>query len=181
MDLIEDSWQKNVPDPLPFLISLGVMLRLHRAQPIRSQGPPREGNKEYKKGNLNPGRSTPVGVGPLSCLKSMLLTACSVNPACLCCPGLSFQFFAVTRQELRGKKQKQKTPLNSSCKLLGVRSFVLEIRSWSSHDVPINLHQTSVILCPVKKGLSPKAQLPSPRFRPWLKGGDPCMGRLTQF
>ena len=106
MDLTEDFWQENVPDPLPFLISLGVMLRLHRAQPIRSQGPPREGNKEYKKGNLNPGRSTPVGVGPLSCLKSMLLTACSVNPACLCCPGLSFQFFAVTRQELREKKKK---------------------------------------------------------------------------
>lgn len=103
MDLTEDFWQENVPDPLPFLISLGVMLRLHRAQPIRSQGPPREGNKEYKKGNLNPGRSTPVGVGPLSCLKSMLLTACSVNPACLCCPGLSFQFFATMRWEPREK------------------------------------------------------------------------------
>ena len=25
----------------------------------------------------------------------------------------------------------------SCCKLLGVRSFVLEVRSWSGHDVPV--------------------------------------------
>ena len=47
----------------------------------------------------------------------------------------------------------------SCCKLLGVRSFVLEVRSWSGHDVPVNLHQTSVILCSDKKGQGPKAQL----------------------
>ena len=29
----------------------------------------------------------------------------------------------------------------SCCKFLGVRSFVLKVRSWSGHNVPINLHQ----------------------------------------
>ena len=49
----------------------------------------------------------------------------------------------------------------SSCKLLGVRSFVSEVRSRSGNDVPVNLHQTNVILCSDKKGQGPKAQ-PSP-------------------
>ena len=47
----------------------------------------------------------------------------------------------------------------SCCKLLGVRSFILEVRPWSSNDVPINLYQKKVMLCPEKKGKSPKAQL----------------------
>ena len=47
-----------------------------------------------------------------------------------------------------------------SCyRLLGVRSFVLEVRSWSGNDVPENLYQMNVILCPDEKGQSPKAQL----------------------
>ena len=45
------------------------------------------------------------------------------------------------------------------CRLLGVRSFVLEVRSWSGNDVPVNLCQINVILYPDKKGQSPKAQL----------------------
>ena len=49
--------------------------------------------------------------------------------------------------------------LVSCCKLLGVRSFVLEVRSWSGNNVPVNLHQTNVILCSDKKGQGPKAQL----------------------
>ena len=54
-----------------------------------------------------------------------------------------------------------------SCyRLLLVRSFVLEAQSWSGNYVPVNLYQINVIVCPDKKGLSPKAQLslqsPSP-------------------
>ena len=44
----------------------------------------------------------------------------------------------------------------SYCKLLGVRFFVLEVRSWSGNDVPVNLYQTNVILRPNKKGPGPK-------------------------
>ena len=47
----------------------------------------------------------------------------------------------------------------SSCKLLGVRSFVPEVGSRSGNDVPVNLHQTNVIVCSDKKGQGPKAQL----------------------
>ena len=47
----------------------------------------------------------------------------------------------------------------SCCRLLGVRSFVLEVQSWSGHDVPVNLYQMNFILRPDKKGQSPKAQL----------------------
>ena len=42
----------------------------------------------------------------------------------------------------------------SCCRLLGVRSFFLEVWSWSSDDVPVNLYQMNVILCPVKKARS---------------------------
>ena len=43
-----------------------------------------------------------------------------------------------------------------SCKRLGVRSFVPEVRSQSGNKVPINLHQTNAILCSEKKGQGPK-------------------------
>ena len=46
----------------------------------------------------------------------------------------------------------------SWCKLLGVRSFVLEVRSWSGNDVPVNLHRANVILCSDKKGQGLTAQ-----------------------
>ena len=45
------------------------------------------------------------------------------------------------------------------CTLFGVRSFALEVSSWSGNDIPINLHQTNVILCSDKKGQVPKTQL----------------------
>ena len=45
-----------------------------------------------------------------------------------------------------------------SCKFLGVRSFVLKVRSRSGNDGPVNLHPTNVILCSDKKGQGPKAQ-----------------------
>ena len=40
----------------------------------------------------------------------------------------------------------------SCCKLPGVQSFVLEVWSWSGNDVPVNLYQMNVILCPDEKG-----------------------------
>ena len=46
-----------------------------------------------------------------------------------------------------------------SCRLLHVRSFVLEVQSWSGHDVPINPYQKHFVLCPDEKGESPEAQL----------------------
>ena len=47
-----------------------------------------------------------------------------------------------------------------SChKQLGVRSFVLEIWSQTENHVPINLHQTNVILCSNKKGHGSEAPL----------------------
>ena len=53
------------------------------------------------------------------------------------------------------------------CRLLRVRSFVLEVRSRSGNDVPVSLYQMDVIICPDKKGQSPKAQL-SPSKAPVL-------------
>ena len=48
----------------------------------------------------------------------------------------------------------------SCCRLFRtVRSFVLEVSSWSGSNVPIHLYQRNVILCPDKKEQSPKAQL----------------------
>ena len=44
------------------------------------------------------------------------------------------------------------------CRLLSVRCFVLEVQSWSGHNVPVNLYQMNFILCLDKKGQSPKAQ-----------------------
>ena len=47
-----------------------------------------------------------------------------------------------------------------SCyRLLGVRSFVVEVRSQSGNRVPVNLCQANVFLCSHKKGQGPKAQL----------------------
>ena len=54
----------------------------------------------------------------------------------------------------------------SCCRLLGVRAFVLQVRSWSGSDVPVNLYQMNVILCPDKKEQGPKAQLAPSRSSP---------------
>ena len=47
----------------------------------------------------------------------------------------------------------------SSCRLLGVRVLFLKLSQWSGNNVPVNLCWMNVILCPDKKGQSPKAQL----------------------
>ena len=44
-------------------------------------------------------------MGLLPCLECVLFAACLANLVCLNCPGLSFQFFAKTRKEPRGKHQ----------------------------------------------------------------------------
>ena len=49
----------------------------------------------------------------------------------------------------------------SCCRLLGVRSFVPEVRSPAGHSVPLNLHQNKCYLCSDEKEQGPKAQ-PSP-------------------
>lgn len=43
--------------------------------------------------------------------------------------------------------------------LLSVRSFVLEVGSWSDNKVPVNLHLTNVLLCSDKKGHSPRTHM----------------------
>ena len=47
----------------------------------------------------------------------------------------------------------------SCCRLLGVRSLVLQVRSWSGSDDLVNLYQMNVILCADKKEQGLKAQL----------------------
>ena len=64
--------------------------------------------------------------------------------------------------------------LVSCWKLLGVRSFVLEVGSWSGHDVPVNVHQTNVSLCSDKKGQGPKAHLLPSEVQALLRGGVPA-------
>ena len=96
--LTGDFWPENSPSTSS-LIGLGLIPHLHRAQPIRPQGPPRAGNKGYKKRN---GAGHSCGGWLLSYLKNVLLTACSINLACLSYP---FQFFAATRQKPRKKTQ----------------------------------------------------------------------------
>ena len=104
MDWSEDLQQESMPNMPTSQISLRYMPYLHRAEPIRLQGLHRRGNKKLKKGSQKQDVTTPVGVGLVLHLKSVLLTACSVNLACLSYPGLSFQFFAETRQELWERK-----------------------------------------------------------------------------
>ena len=57
------------------------------------------------------------------------------------------------------KSKRWEMDMVSCCRILGIRSFVLEVRSWSSNNVPINLYQINVILCPDEKEQSPKARL----------------------
>ena len=53
----------------------------------------------------------------------------------------------------------QRSPfLGKFCKLLGITSSVLEFRSWTGKDVPVNLYQRNVFLCSDKKGQDPRAQ-----------------------
>ena len=57
------------------------------------------------------------------------------------------------------KSQRCEMGVVSYCRLLGVRCFVLEVRSRLGNYVPVNLYQMNVTLCPDQKGQSPKAQL----------------------
>ena len=104
MDWSEDLQQESMPNMPTSQISLRYMPYLHRAEPIRLQGLHRRGNKKFKKGSQKQDVTTPVGVGLVLHLKSVLLTACSVKLACMSCPDLPFQFFSMTRQEPRERK-----------------------------------------------------------------------------
>ena len=64
----------------------------------------------------------------------------------------------------------------SCCRILDIRSFVLEVRSWSHNDVPVNLYQMNVILCPDQKGQSPKAQLSPSKVLALTKGRESSAG-----
>ena len=108
MDWSEDLQQESMPNMPTSQISLRYMPYLHRAEPIRLQGTPWK-EQRIKKGKPKMRQDHSCRVGTLSkCengqLESVLLTACSVNLACLSYPGLSFQFFAETRQELWERK-----------------------------------------------------------------------------
>lgn len=59
----------------------------------------------------------------------------------------------------------------SRCKLLCVRSFVLELKSRWGYNGPVNLTKTNVILCSDKNGQGPKTHL---RSTSWLRGGVPA-------
>ena len=54
---------------------------------------------------------------------------------------------------------------------LVVRSFALEVRSWSGNDVPISFYQTNIILCSDRKGPGSKVQLSPSALWSWLTGG----------
>ena len=47
----------------------------------------------------------------------------------------------------------------SCCKLLGVKSFVLEVRSWSGNNVSVNPYQMNVYSLSWQEKQGPKAQL----------------------
>ena len=53
---------------------------------------------------------------------------------------------------------------------------LLEVRSWSGNDVPVNLYQMNVILCPDQKGQSPKAQLSPSKVLALTKGRESSAG-----
>ena len=108
VDLSEDLGKEKAPNTPPSLIGLRHTTYLHKAEPIRLQGTPWK-DQRIKKGKPKMRQDHSCRVGTLSkCengqLESVLLTACSVNLACLSYPGLSFQFFAETRQELWERK-----------------------------------------------------------------------------
>ena len=66
----------------------------------------------------------------------------------------------------------------SCCKFLGVRSFVLKVRSLSAHDVCQNLHNRNVIFCSDKKGKIPKPQLSLSEVQALCKRRGSRMGWL---
>lgn len=62
----------------------------------------------------------------------------------------------------------------SCCRLLGVWSFVLEVRSESDNDVSINFHQTNITFCLTRKNKIPRFSFYPLRSRPWLKVAGLC-------
>ena len=69
-----------------------------------------------------------------------------------------------------------------SCyKLIGVRSFILEVRSWSGNAAPLNLYQRNGILCLDRKGQGPKAQLSLSKVQSWLRGGKSPLAIPSQL
>ena len=72
-------------------------------------------------------------------------------------------------------KAEAKRCVVSCCNLLGVRSFALEVGSWSGNDVP----QISACYSVLKrKGKGPRPNLPPPRSQSWLRGGSSFRGRF---
>ena len=60
-----------------------------------------------------------------------------------------------------------------SCKL-GVRSFFLEVRLWSGHYIPVNLHQIKYYFVLTRKGKVPRLDFHPPRSKHWLREGVPA-------
>ena len=69
------------------------------------------------------------------------------------------------------KSERWEMDMVSCCRLLGVRSLVLQVRSWSGSDDLVNLYQMNVILCLGKKGKVPSQSFHPSRSQSWLRGG----------
>ena len=68
----------------------------------------------------------------------------------------------------------------SCCKLLGVRSFVLKVRSQSGHRCSCKPPPKQMLFSVLtRKGEVPRLNFHPPRSRPWLRGGGPCTGWVT--
>ena len=66
----------------------------------------------------------------------------------------------------------------SCCKLLCVRSLILEFRSSWGYNGPVNLTKTNVILCSDKNGQGPKTRLSPSEVHVLAKRRGPCTGWL---
>ena len=71
-----------MPNTPRFLIAFEFTPRLHRCDQSGLRDCPAEETRDAKK-EIKLARRTPAEVGPLSFLKTALLTACSINLACL--------------------------------------------------------------------------------------------------
>ena len=67
----------------------------------------------------------------------------------------------------------------SRCKLPGVRSFVLEVGSWSDNSIPVNLYQMNAILCSDKKRQGLEAQLSPSKVQVLAKGRWSLLAPVT--
>lgn len=130
------------PPPLtqPSLISLGLMLHLYKRNhgpewrpPVGKHAPTpdrSQAHASFARDTTNQAPETTKeevtkdikreaekgwdhSYGGWSALIAWECTACLINPACLSCPGLSFQFFAMTRTEGEEMTQQIDTGLKS--------------------------------------------------------------------